>query len=54
MIRWRNALKGDAGFTPPAEGIRRVRGFLWAEAALFLLLPLFAAAMAHGYGELTP
>jgi putative membrane protein len=52
MIRWRNALKGDAAFAPPVGAIRRVRGYLWAEAALFLLLPVFAAAMARGYGEL--
>ena len=51
IIRWRNALKGDAAFAPPADVIRRVRGYLWAEAALFLLLPVFAAAMARGYGE---
>jgi putative membrane protein len=54
IIRWRNALKSDAAFAPPADGIRRVRGYLWAEVALFLLLPVFAAAMARGYGELTP
>jgi len=54
IIRWRNALKSDAAFAPPAGAIRRVRGYLWAEAALFLLLPAFAAAMARGYGELTP
>ena len=54
IIRWRNALKNDAAFAPPAATIRRVRGYLWAEAALFLLLPVFAAAMARGYGELTP
>jgi putative membrane protein len=54
IIRWRKALKSDAAFAPPADAIRRVRGFLWAEAALFLLLPVFAAAMARGYGELTP
>jgi putative membrane protein len=54
IIRWRNALKSDAAFAPPADAIRRVRGYLWAEAALFLLLPVFAAAMARGYGELTP
>jgi putative membrane protein len=54
IIRWRNALKSDATFAPPADAIGRVRGYLWAEAALFLLLPAFAAAMARGYGELTP
>ena len=54
IIRWRTALKSDAAFAPPVDAIRRVRGYLWAEAALFLLLPVFAAAMARGYGELTP
>ena len=54
IIRWRKALKGDAAFAPPAGAVRRVRAYLWAEAALFLLLPVFAAAMARGYGELTP
>jgi putative membrane protein len=54
IIRWRAALKNDAAFAPQANAIRRVRGYLWAEAALFLLLPVFAAAMARGYGELTP
>jgi putative membrane protein len=54
IIRWRNALKSDAAFAPPADAIRRVRGYLWAEAGLFLLLPVFAAVMARGYGELTP
>ena len=53
IIRWRNALKSDAGFAPAAEAIRRVRRYLWTEAVLFLLLPVFAAAMARGYGELT-
>jgi len=54
IIRWRNALKNDAAFAPPADAIRRVRSYLWAEASLFLLLPVFAAAMARGYGALTP
>jgi len=54
IIRWRNALQNDAAFAPPADHIRSVRGYLWAEAGLFLLLPVFAAAMARGYGELTP
>jgi putative membrane protein len=54
IIRWRKALKSDAAFAPPADAIRRIRGYLWAEAALFLLIPMFAAVMARGYGELTP
>jgi putative membrane protein len=54
IIRWRKALNSDAAFAPPADAVRRVRGYLWAEAALFLLIPTFAAVMARGYGELTP
>jgi putative membrane protein len=54
IIRWRRALAADAAFTPSADVVRHVRGHLWAEAILFLLLPIFAAAMARGYGELTP
>ena len=54
IIRWRNALKSNAAFAPPVDAIRRIRGYLWAEAVLFLLIPVFAAVMARGYGELTP
>jgi hypothetical protein len=31
--------------------IRGVRRYLHAELALFVFLPIFAAAMARGYGE---
>jgi putative membrane protein len=31
--------------------ISRIRSLLWVEVGLFLLLPVFAAAMARGYGE---
>jgi len=51
IIRWRNALRSDAAFAPPADAVRRVHGFLWAEAALFLLLPVFAAVIARGYAS---
>ncbi|MDP9016916.1 MAG: DUF2214 family protein [Candidatus Eremiobacteraeota bacterium] len=36
---------------PDVAKIRRVRYFLYGELALFALLPIFAAAMARGYGE---
>ncbi len=45
-LRWRRST------TVPSEAeIGFVRRFLWAEVALFALLPVFAAAMARGYGE---
>ncbi len=46
FIRWRRA--GDFPTDAQVAGVRR---YLWIELALFALLPLFAAAMARGYGE---
>jgi putative membrane protein len=52
IIRWRRALTANAAFSPDTDAVSNVRRYLWAEALLFLLLPVFAAAMARGYGEL--
>jgi putative membrane protein len=52
IIRWRPALAGDAAFAPAAAEIANVRRFLWAEAAVFALIPAFAAAMARGFGSM--
>jgi len=46
FIRWRRE-----GLAPSDAEVAWVRRFLVAEAALFALLPAFAAAMARGYGE---
>jgi putative membrane protein len=46
-IKWRRS-----NIQPTYEHIRSIRRFLWIELALFALLPLFAAAMARGYGEI--
>jgi putative membrane protein len=45
-VRWQRA-----GIVPNDSEIGGVRRLLWAEVALFALLPIFAAAMARGYGE---
>ena len=47
FIRWRKAAAGDAGFTPPADELKRAR--LWVGLEALLLVPLlgFAAAMAR-------
>jgi len=45
-IRWRRA-----GIAPSEAQVIGVRRWLWAEMALFALLPAFAAAMARGHGE---
>jgi putative membrane protein len=54
FIRWRKALSGNLTFSPEPHRIRNVRRVLFAEAMLFALIPAFAAAMARGYGELSP
>jgi len=50
FIRWRSALKKDANAMPSAGAIATARRFIWAEVILFALIPIFAAAMARGYG----
>jgi putative membrane protein len=45
FLRWRGS-----GVTPDEAAVRVVRRYLHWELGLFLLLPLFAAAMARGYG----
>ena len=54
IIRWRRATGNDAKFSPAADDVRKVRRYLWMEAAAFALIPVFAAAMARGYGSLSP
>jgi putative membrane protein len=54
LIRWRKALSSNLTFSPAPHGIRNVRRVLFAEAILFALIPMFAAAMARGYGSLLP
>jgi putative membrane protein len=46
FIRWRRS-----GALPGDPDIQRVRRYLHAELALFVFMPIFAAAMARGYGE---
>jgi putative membrane protein len=49
-IVWRRAARSDPQFRPPAAALARVRRLLFAEAALFALLPILAAGMARGFG----
>jgi putative membrane protein len=46
FIRWRRS-----GVTPDDAAVRSARRYLHAELGLFVLLLIFAAAMARGYGE---
>jgi putative membrane protein len=51
-LRGRRAGRSDAAFAPSDGDVVRVRRILWLEALVFAFIPLFAAAMARGYGEL--
>ena len=50
ILKWRKAAKSQVDFTPPAEEVARARKALVLELAVFALIPVFAAAMARGYG----
>lgn len=50
ILGWRKAAKADPNFVPDAVAVGRARRFLHAEIGLLTLIPLFAAAMARGYG----
>jgi putative membrane protein len=53
FIRWRNTLKKDPAAMPSADAIANARRFIWAEVFFFALIPVFAAAMARGFGEVS-
>lgn len=48
--RWAQAGTGEPDYAPPAQDLARSRRFLHLQAGIFLLIPIFAAAMARGYG----
>ena len=54
LVRWRRRASSQPAFSPDAAEVLLARRFMWAEAAVFGLIPIFAAAMARGYGVLTP
>lgn len=48
--RWAKAGKGMNEYAPPEAEIRRHRRFVHLQAGVLLLIPIFAAMMARGYG----
>lgn len=50
FTHWRRMQKTDASFVAPDGEVRRVRQIMHAEAFFFILIPIFAAAMARGIG----
>lgn len=49
MLAWRRRAEGEPGWLPSAGEIAGARRYLHVEATVFLLIPVFAAAMARGY-----
>ena len=50
ILRWGKQAKADPGFAPSDADIGKVRRALGWELIVFALIPIFAAAMARGYG----
>jgi len=48
--RWEKAGKDSADYAPPPAEIVANRRFVHLQAGVLLLIPIFAAAMARGYG----
>ena len=49
MIKWRKRAESEPGWLPSQAEVSGARRYLHIEAAVFLLIPVFAAAMARGY-----
>jgi putative membrane protein len=49
--RWVKAGEGMPDFAPPSAEIASSRRFLHLQAGVLLLIPIFAAMMARGYGS---
>ena len=48
--RWVKGLANDSAYLPPAREIAATRRLIHFQAGLIVLIPVFAAAMARGYG----
>lgn len=49
--RWLKAGGGAADYAPPAAEVTSMRRFIHLQAGVLLLIPIFAAAMARGFGN---
>jgi hypothetical protein len=50
FISWNRQAGANPSFLVPAAELASVKTYIRAEAFIFLLIPVFAAAMARGYG----
>jgi putative membrane protein len=50
ILHWRNQAKASPEYVPPPSEIEAARRYMRLEAGVFVLIPVFAAMMARGYG----
>jgi putative membrane protein len=50
ILKWNRTLRAESDHVMPEGEISTIATWLRAEGAVFLLIPIFAAAMARGYG----
>ncbi|WP_296744254.1 DUF2214 family protein [Mesorhizobium sp.] len=50
FISWSRQANGNPAFSVPQGELASVKNYVRAEGIIFLLIPVFAAAMARGYG----
>lgn len=50
ILGWNRQAKSNPDFVPPNTEIAASRPFLYGQIALLAFIPMFAAAMARGYG----
>ncbi|MEW6634091.1 MAG: DUF2214 family protein [Pseudomonadota bacterium] len=50
FISWSRQASGNPSFSVPQAELASVKNYVRAEGIIFLLIPVFAAAMARGYG----
>ena len=50
ILKWGKQAKADPAFAPSVVEVTRMRRVLILELTVFALIPIFAAAMARGYG----
>ncbi|RWC47697.1 DUF2214 family protein [Mesorhizobium sp.] len=50
FLSWNRQASANPSFLVPATELASVKTYIRAEAFIFLLIPVFAAAMARGYG----
>jgi putative membrane protein len=50
ILKWRRQARADPAFVPSDAAVAKVRKVMLVELLVFALIPIFAAAMARGYG----